>query len=408
MTESKEKNYSDLKVLDFSRVLVGPYLTQILCDMGAEVIKVERPGSGSDERGFAPIAEGVNGPQSGYFMMVNRGKKSVVLDLRDPDCREVVCRLIQWADVIVENFSPGVMDRLGFGYDAAKELNPRIIYCSLSVFGQTGPDAQLPGYDIIAQAMSGLMWLTGEPDRTPMRSGTAIGDVNASGYALGAIGAALYYRERTGKGQHIDLCLRDCLTAELETGLIRYTISRGQDDPMRCGAHHATMTPYGVYRCSNGRFCVVVALTPGQWRALCRCMGTEEWGAQEKFRTSVSRGENQAEVINVIETWLQSFENFMDAIQIMREARIPCAPIMTVAEVANDPQWRVRGNMVTICDPVFGEVELPATPMIFSETSVYNDCPPPMLGEHTAQVLREIACMPEETVRSVMKRVGLE
>lgn len=406
MNQMNERNYNGLKVLDFTRVLVGPYLTQILRDMGAEVIKIEAPVTGADERHFSPIVEGVKGAQSGYYMMVNRGKKSVVLDLKDPDCKEAVYELIKWADVIVENFAPGVIKKLGFGYEEAKKLNPGVVYCSLSVFGQEGPEANFPGYDIIAQAMSGLLWLTGEENGRPMRSGTSIGDVNATGYALGAIGAALYYKEKTGKGQYIDISLRDLLVAELETGVVRYTLSKGQDDPMRSGAHHATMGPYGVYDCGKGRYCIVVAMTPKQWSALCRLMGEEEWGAQEKFKDSVARGSNINEVIEHVEKWLQSFDDFMDAIQLMRDVRIPCAPIMKISEVVKDPQWLMRNNMVRVNDPIFGEVDLPATPMIFSETSVFNDCPAPLLGEHTTEVLRDIVHMPEEKIAVINEKYG--
>jgi len=195
-----DKCYDGLKVLDFSRVLAGPYLTMMLCDMGAEVIKIERPEIGSDERALEPIIHGEHGLQSGYFMMLNRGKKSVTLDLKDPKSKPIVYALVKWADVVVENFTPGVMKNLGFEYDTLKGIKSDIIMCSISTFGQNGPLAKRPGYDLIAQAMSGLMWLTGDPDRSPQRSGTSIGDVNASTHALGAVGAALYYKSKTGKG----------------------------------------------------------------------------------------------------------------------------------------------------------------------------------------------------------------
>ena len=401
-----DHNYDGLKVLDFTRVLVGPYLTQIMRDMGAEVVKVEKPFSGTDERQFTPIAEGLHGTQSGYFMMVNRGKKSVALDLKDPDCVEAIYELIKWADVIVENFAPGVIDKLGFGYEKAKELNPRLIYCSISVFGQKGPYSTLPGYDIIAQAMSGLMWLAGDPEGPPMRCGTSIGDVNCTGYALAAIGAALYYREKTGKGQYIDMSMRDCLSAELETGLIRYLVSGGKDDPMRSGNHHATLGPYGVFNASGGRSCIIVAMTPNQWKALCELMGEEEWGAQEKFKDSPGRGSNREEITEHIERWLQKFDDYMDAIHMMQNSRIPCAPILKISELVQDPQWKMRNTLVHVNDPVFGEVDLPATPMVFSETSVYNDAPPPMLGEHTTDVLRNIVHMPEEKIRQINSKYG--
>jgi len=399
-----EKNLEGLKVLDFTRVLVGPYLTQVLADNGAEVIKIEKPFYGADERHNGPILEGKNGLQSGYFMMLNRGKKSVVLDLKDPECREIIYDLMKWADVVCENFAPGVMKKLGLGYGVAQKLNPGIIYCSLSVFGQEGPYSKLPGYDIIAQAMSGLMWLTGDPDGPPMRSGTAIGDVNCSGYAWGAIGAALFYRMRTGKGQHIDISLRDLLAGELETGMIRYTQSKGKDTPMRCGPYHATMMPYGIFHAGKGRYVVLVAINDNHWDALCKVMGKAEWGAQKKFKDGYNRGLNQREVISVIEAWLASFDDMGDAVKLMQDARVPAAPILSVPELYDDPQWRLRNNLVEIDDPIFGTVEVTASPMIFSETSVYNPAPPPTLGGNTSQVLRDILNIPEDKIKRIVER----
>lgn len=401
-----ERNYEGLKVLDFTRVLVGPYLTQILCDMGAEVIKIERPFVGADERHFAPIYEGADGMQSGYFMMLSRGKKSLTLNLKDPECKEIIHKLMKWADVICENFAPGVMKRLGLDFEVAKQINPGVVYCSMSVFGQEGPYSNLPGYDIIAQAMSGLLWLTGEADGVPMRSGTAIGDVNATGYALGAIGAALHYKYRTGQGQHIDISLRDLLSSELETAIVRYTQSQGKDVPMRSGSYHETIMPYGVFDAGRGKYIVLVAINPNHWEDLCKVMGKEEWGAQEKFNDSSKRATNQKEVIQVIEEWLQSFENYQDAVRALQEVRVPAAPVLDIPELLQDPQWRMRNNLVKIEDPIFGPIELPATPLVFSKTSTFNNCPPPTLGEHTSEVLRDILHIPEERITAIIHKYG--
>jgi crotonobetainyl-CoA:carnitine CoA-transferase CaiB-like acyl-CoA transferase len=402
-----DQNYEGLKVLDFSRVLAGPYLTMLMADNGAEVIKIERPFVGAEERDLAPIAEGKNGRQSGYFMMLNRGKKSVVMDLKDPDAKEALYRLIRWADVIIENFSPGVMGRLGIGYETVKKMNPSVVYCSISMFGQKGPLADRPGYDITAQAMSGLMWLTGEPDGKPMRSGTSIGDVNAAAHAFGAIGAALYYRGRTGKGQHIDIALRDCLSAVLETGVIRHTISHGSDNPMRSGVYHATMMPYGVFDAGNGRYVAMSALMDHHWKALCRLMDAEEWGAQKKFGDSRLRAVNQKEVIETIEKWLQGFDDCNAPLARLASARVPAAPVCSVPDVLADEQYRMRNNIVEVNDPVFGPIELPASPMVFSETTVDNPVPPPLLGQDTTAVLRDIAGLSAAAIESLMERVGL-
>lgn len=399
------KNLAGLKVLDFSRVQAGPYLTMLLCDNGAEVIKIERPFLGADEYVLPPFVENEAGKRSVYYMMMNRGKKSVVLDLKDPVCKEIIFQLVQWADVLVENFAAGVMDRLGYGYDVVKTYNPRLIYCSISTFGQEGPLAKQPGYDIIAQAMSGLMWMTGSPDRAPVRSGTTIGDDVGALTALSAIGAALYYRERTGKGQFIDIALRDSLSAILETSIIRYTSTHGADNPIRTGDHHPNMGPYGVFHAGKGRYIVIAALWDKQWDTLCRVMGKEEWGKQEQFATISARGGvGKQEMIQGIEAWLQSFDDYQVPLKRMQEARVGCCPVMTIADLVSDPQYLMRDNLVEVEDPVAGTVTLPATPMKFSDTSVLNPVPAPLLGADTEAVLKEIVNCDPNTIDYILKK----
>ncbi len=402
------KNYDGLKVLDFSRVYAGPYLTMMLCDLGAEVIKIERPLVGADERGLGPFVEVDGRIQSGYFMSLNRGKKSVVLDLAAPESREAIHRLAAWADVVVENFKPGVMQKLGFAYDDLRQVNPRLVYCSISTFGQSGPLSRRPGYDIIAQATSGLMWSTGYPDRAPQPSGTVIGDANAATHALGAIGAALYYREKTGQGQRIDIAMRDCLAAVLETQLPRYFLSRGADIPARSGSHHPLHAPYGVYDAGHGRYLVLAVITDGQWAALCELMGKAAWGAQAKFKGAVGRGRNLAEVVAAIESWLQSFADLQDAVALLEAKNIPNTPIYSLAEVVNDPQYLARHNLVEVADPVAGPFTSTTTPMLFSATSAVNPAPAPLLGADTVTVLRDVARLPEERIRTLAARSGIE
>ena len=402
-----ERNLEGIKVLDFTRVLVGPTLTQVMRDNGADVIKIEKPFYGADERHFAPIHVGVTGEeQSGYYMMLNRGKKSVTMDLKDPECKEIIYKLFAWADVVAENFAPGVMKSLGIGYDVAKKINPGIVYCSMSCYGQEGPLSHLPGYDILAQAMSGLMWLTGEPDGKPMRSGTSIGDVNCTGYALSAILMSMIRKYRTGKGQYIDMSLRDCLSAVLETGIIRYTQSYGKDEPMRSGAYHATMMPYGVFDAGKGKYVIIVGLNPNHWESICKAMGKEEWGKQEKFKDSTARAKNQKEVIEVMEAWLQTFDNRDDALKILQAERVPCAPILSIPELLQDEQYLMRNNIVHIEDPVFGPVDVPATASVYSDTTVYNDAPPPVLGGNTSEVLRDVVGVSEDRIKAIVQKYG--
>lgn len=389
-----EKNLSGLRVLDFSRVLAGPYLTQMLRDLGAEVIKIEQPGIGADERSLTPIING----QSGYHMMVNRGKKSFTLNMKAPEAKDIIRGLVKKSDIVIENFKPGVMEKLGFSYEAIKKIKPQIIMCSISTFGQKGPYSQRVGYDIIAQAMSGLMWMSGDIDRPPTRSGTSIGDVNASTHALGAILAALYYREKTGKGQYIDISLRDCLTAILETAIPRYTMSNGQDKPMRSGRHHAQLAPYGVFAAGNNKYIAVGALNPAVWTRLCKAMNRLEMIDDPIYNTPMARGDHKKAVISAVEGWLQSFPDVNEAIKILQDHDVPVAPVLDIEELLNDPQLLMNNMIVEVVDPLFGPVKLPATPMQFSDTSVFNDSPPPLLGQQTEEILRDLLGLSERQI----------
>lgn len=389
-----EKNLAGLRVLDFTRVLAGPYLTQMLRDLGAEIIKVEQPGKGADERQMSPIVNG----QSGYFMMLNRGKKSITLNLKDPKAKEIIFKLAKQADIITENFKPGVMESLGFSYEAFKAVKPDIIMCSISTFGQKGPLSQRAGYDIIAQAMSGLMWMAGDPDRRPARSGTSIGDVNAGSHALGAILAALYYREKTGKGQYIDISLRDCLSAIIETAIPRYTMSGGADKAGRSGPHHATMGPYGVFDAGRERYIVLGALNEAIWARLCTAMNRPEYINDPRFNSTTLRAQNLDKTVAIIEEWLQGFEDVNEALEILEASSVPSAPVLDIEQLLQDEQFLMRDMLVEVEDPVFGKVKLPATPMRFSETSVINNEAPPLLGGDTEAVLKDYVGLSEAEI----------
>ena len=383
-----EKNLQGIKILDFSRVLAGPYLTQMLCDLGAEIIKIEQPGLGADERQMSPILNG----QSGFFMMLNRGKKSLTLNLKKAQAREIIFKLAQHTDIVIENYKPGVMKSLGLSYDDFKKVKPDIIMCSISTFGQEGPDAGRPGYDIVAQATSGLLWMTGDADRPPMRSGTSIGDVNAGAHALGATLAALYYREKTGKGQYIDIAMRDCLSAIMETAIPRYTMSHGEDRPHRSGAHHAQMAPYGVFDAGNDRYIVLGALNEAIWARLCTVIERPELISESRFVGTSQRGsdpQTKKEVIEAIESWLKRQDSLKVALGKLDEANVPAAAVFDIEQLVTDPQFLMREMLVDVEDPIFGPVRLPATPMRFSETTVVNSAPPPLLGQHTEEILHD-------------------
>ncbi|MDR3565498.1 MAG: CaiB/BaiF CoA-transferase family protein [Negativicutes bacterium] len=393
------RNLDGVRVLDFTRVLAGPYLTQMMRDMGADVIKVEQPGKGADERGLPPFYDG----QSGYYMMLNRGKKSITLNLKDARAKKIVMDLAAQSDIITENFKPGVMASLGFTYEEFKKVKPDIVMCSISTFGQEGPYSQRVGYDIVAQAMSGLMWMSGDADRTPTRSGTSIGDVNASAHALGAILAALYYREKTGRGQYIDISLRDCLTAILETAIPRYTMSGGQDKPRRSGRHHATMGPYGVFDAGNGQYIVLGALNPAIWSRLCTAIGRQDMIDDARYNNAGVRAQNLDDVIGAIEGWLKSFPEVKDALAILEKSEVPSAPVLNIEQLVEDPQLLMRDMIVEVNDPSFGPVKLPATPMRFSETTVINANPAPLLGQNTVEVLKEMLAMSDAEIDDLRK-----
>ena len=382
-----ERNLTGLRVLDFTRVMAGPYLNQMLCDLGADVIKVERLGTGADERGLPPF--GPSG-QSGYFMSLNRGKKSLALDLKSPKAREIIFALAKTVDVVTENFKPGIIASLGLSYEAFKTVNPRLIMCSISLFGQVGDNTDLPGYDINAQATSGLLWMTGDPDRVPMRVGTSIADNNAGSHALGAILAAVYRRDRTGKGQYIDIAMRDCLTAVMETCVPSVTMSNNEFKPHRTGAHHGSMAPYGVFCGPGGSYIALGCLNEDIWARLCTTIGKPEMTGDPRYNSANKRYQHLADVISVIETWTTAQPDVESVVQALNQARVPATPVLDIAGVIADKTLNVRNFFVDIDDPVHGPVKLPGTPMRFSDTSVYNDAPPPLLGQHTDEILSSL------------------
>lgn len=384
-TINNDRPYEGLKVLDMGRVLVAPYLGQLLCDLGATVYKVEQPGRGADERSFEPIHHN----QSGYFMMLNRGKKSIVLDLKKPSAINIVKELVKKMDVVIQNFKPGVMDKLGIGYNELKKINPGIIMISVSIFGSEGPKSKLPGYDIIAQATSGLMWFTGNKDGPPMRSGTSIGDVNCAAHAGTALGAALWNRMRTGKGVHIDMSLRDCLSSVLETGIMRYTMTDGKDSPIRSGNHHATMAPYGVFNGPENAYFTMGVLSPALWERLCTLFGRPELINHPDFKDPGARARNIETTVKFVEDGLKALGTVKNVLAKMAEASIPCAKVMDIGEVLNDEQFILRNMVAEIDDPIFGPVKVPGAPFLFSEMKTGPQGPPPKLGEHTDEILEK-------------------
>ena len=370
---------TDLLVLDVTRVLAGPFAGMVLADLGAEVIKVEMPGRGDDARGFGPFANGV----SAYFASVNRGKKGLTLDLRAPDGRDLFLRLAEKADVVIENFRPGVMARLGLDYGSLRQRNPRLIYAACSGFGQTGPYAHRPAYDAVIQAMGGIMSLTGEEGGPPVRVGVSIADITAALCTVIGILGALHRREATGEGQMVDVAMLDCQVGILENAIARYFV--GGQVPERLGTRHPSITPFQAFETSDGS--VVLALGNDRlWQHFCRTVGRDDLCADERFATNHLRTQNYAELLPIMQEILRQHPTAW-WLEEMERAGIPCGPINRMDQLAADPQVAAREMIQEVVDPVAGPMKMAGVPIKFSSTPGAIAGPAPALGEHTDDVL---------------------
>ena len=365
---------SDVVVIDLSRVLAGPHCTMILGDLGATVIKVEQPGKGDDTRHFGPpyIAG-----ESAYYLGLNRNKHSILIDFSTPEGKERLLKLLSTATVLVENFRPGTLERQGLGYEALRAINPGLIYCSISGYGQTGPYALRPGYDFVAQAESGLMSVTGEIDGDPQRVGSPVGDVSAGVYACISILAALRVRDRTGKGQHIDISLLETTTSLLSNVASNYLIS-GEEAP-RLGNGHPNIVPYQAFRTQNG-YVVVSCGNDRLYQALCQLLGRDDLAKDPNFATNPQRVRNREQLVPALqeEFLLRSTEEWLPK---LRAAGIPCGPINTVSQIFHDPHIQAR-EFVWECEhPTAGNIKLSGSPIHLSETPTRLYKAPPLLGE---------------------------
>jgi formyl-CoA transferase len=368
------------RILDLSRVLAGPYCTMMLGDLGAEVIKVERPGSGDDTRAWGPPFVG---NESAYYLCANRNKKSITVNLKSEKGRKIIRELTKVSDVLVENYKVGELIELDLGYDSLKQLNPGLVYCSITGYGQNGPDKDLPGYDFIIQGRGGVMSITGEPGGEPMKVGVAIVDVTAGLYAANAIQAALLARARIGKGQFIDVSLLDAQAAWLANVASSYLLSGKR--PGRFGNAHPTIVPYQSFKADDGFFCLAVG-NDGQWQKLCRVLGREEWATDPRFATNPARVQHR----EILVPLLQDIFASKDIASWLREIAgggIPCGPVQTLDAVFADPQVLARDMIWSVPHPTAGEVRLVGSPLKLSETPVACRSHPPLLGEHTEEVL---------------------
>jgi crotonobetainyl-CoA:carnitine CoA-transferase CaiB-like acyl-CoA transferase len=375
-----------VRVIDFTRILAGPYVTRSLCAMGAEVIKIEEPFSGDVSRHYEyKIKEKLGG----YYLQLNAGKKSMSLNLKSPTGVQIVKELTKVSDVVVENFRPGTMARLGLGYESLKAVNPRIIMCSISGFGQYGPYAGEGAQGIMAEALSGAMEITGAPGEPPPVFGVPVADINGGVHALAAICAALYFRERTGVGQYIDIALLDCIFGMHEFAIQLFTLSGGKDELTRYGYDFPRAVPYGVFTGQDG-YVVIAAGTDANWVRLTRAMGRPELGRDPRYVNNEKRVEHREEVLKLINDWVYGFASKDQALAILKQEGVPNAPVKTIREAIEDPQLNAREMLVDVDHPISGKVKMPNVPFKFSETMARFEGKAATLGEHTREVLTHL------------------
>ncbi len=368
-----------IKVLDLTRVLAGPYATMILGDLGADVIKIEQPETGDESRNFGPFKNGF----SLYFMSVNRGKRSVTLNLKTERGKTIFKQLVQQNDIIVENFRPGTMKKLGLDYDTLSVENPKLIYASCSGFGQTGPYAEKGAYDMIIQGMGGIISITGEPDASPVRVGTSISDITAALFTTIGILSALHHRNSTGKGQYIDVAMLDSLVAVLENAIVRYAATG--DNPQPLGSRHPVITPFEAFKSADGHIIIAIG-NDVLWSKFCEFVERKDLITDPRFSTNNKRTDNHDELHPILseimcrrttDVWIEALENI----------GVPCGPINTIDKVVNHPQVQAREMITEVVHQLTGSVEVPGVPIKLSDTPGNVDAPAPNLGEHTDEVL---------------------
>ncbi len=389
-----------IRIIDLTRVLAGPYCTMMLGDLGADVIKIEAPGKGDDTRAWGPPF--ANGGESAYFLSANRNKRSLTLNLKSPAGLETLKDLIRQGDVLVENFKTGTLERLGLSYEALQELRPGLIYCTITGYGTTGPLADQPGYDFIAQALGGMMAVTGPEDGEPTRVGVAITDLMTGIFACNAILAALFARQRTGAGQRIDMALLDSQVAAMSYVASNYLVS-GQE-PARLGNAHPNIVPYQSFKASDKYF-AVAAGNDGQWAKLVAAMGKPEWAEDERFARNAARVQNRAIIVPLLAEVFAT-RPAAEWMVIFAEVGIPAAPINSIREVFEHEQVVARQRVQHIPHPTAGQVPQIASPMNFPTAPLEMRLPPPLLGQHNEEILRELLGYDDARINA-LKQDGL-
>ncbi|BDB28409.1 CoA transferase [Cupriavidus sp. P-10] len=399
MPQIKTPMLTGFRVLDITQIVAGPTCTRILAEMGAEVVKLELAPFGDRTRvgGLrSQKPEHKRCSQSTYFVQHNHSKKSLALNLKSEKARELVLRMITQFDVLVENFSPGVMDRFGLGYEVLKTINPRLVMCSISLAGQQGILANKPGYDYVAQAYAGVTDLIGEAAGNPALITMAIGDASTGVAAAMAVGFALLHRERTGEGQYIETSLLDTYFNMHEVAIPRLSLRKGYE-PTRTGSQHPDGGPTGIFRCADGTY-LTLATLPHQWEQFVSALGRDDLLTDPRFATAALRRDNNAQLKEILESWLGTFPTRDAAIKALERERIPCAPVLTLREAMEHPHLRERGVVRTVSDPYVGEFQIPGPPARFSAWKYSSSLKADLLGEHNEQVLQEFAGLGDDEI----------
>jgi crotonobetainyl-CoA:carnitine CoA-transferase CaiB-like acyl-CoA transferase len=394
-----------IRVFDLARILAGPTCTQLLGDLGADVIKIERPEAGDDMRKMGPPyvtnKEGRNTTESAYYLSCNRNKRSLTIDIAKPPGQALARRLIAQCDIMIENFKVGDMERYGLSYTDLKDVSPRLIYCSITGFGQTGPYAQRAGYDMLAQGLGGIMSVTGEPDRPPMKVGVSIADIMCGMYATVAILGALHYRDRTGEGQYIDLSLLDTQIAWLANAGLNYLTSGKV--PRRIGNEHPNIVPYNVMAASDGHV-ILAAGNDSQYVKFCDFAGVPELSKDPRFVTNEQRVINRRTLYALLEPVLRRKAQ-KEWVEGLAKFGVPCSPVNTIDQAFADPQVHARNMHIKIAHPLAGkgEVDLIANPIRYSTTPVEYRKAPPWLGQHSEEVLRELLDLDQAAIAELRR-----
>lgn len=390
------KPLDGLRVIDLTRVLAGPFSTMLMADMGADVIKIENPKGGDDSRAFGPYKNGL----SAYYMGLNRGKRSVTLNLKEEKGKEILKSLVKDADILVENYKPGTMKKLGLDYETLRKINPGLIYAASSGFGQTGPYSSRAAYDLIVQGMSGFMSITGFDAEHPVKAGSSIADIFAGTFTAIGVLSALQHRNKTGQGQMVDVAMLDCMVATLENAIATFDCVGKSPEPI--GNVHRSIAPFASFPTADGQV-NVCAGNDELWRRFCEVVGMSEYARDERFADNKRRVENFGELAGIIaeHTRKKSTAEWTKALDAVK---VPCGPIMNMEQVAQDPHVRARNMIVELAHPIAGNLLVPGTAIKFSETPAGIKCPAPGLGEHNKEIFKGLLGLSEAEIDELKKK----